>query len=309
MRRRDDAILSLATVFTAAVGGTLFTGRILTGVVLLLTLGPLNALVWRNGKARALRCAMVAADVLIFCVSLLLVTYHVRDYLARPCIGDVLSRSVATNADGQTRVVDADGLEYRQAPVALTSSDSPAAIVVLLHGNGGDWAEIITDTRWDRIVEERGWLLLAPVAPGHTWDERTDRAVLTALTDAVARLGSDRPPVLLTGRSDGASWTYRVGLRYHHVFRAIAPCAGSLWNLAPLHVFNSHALPVYIYHGAKDPIFPVEEARAAAQLLRHSGHDVVYHESADGGHSYTPEEAERVAAWFAEVIAGDSGRP
>lgn len=111
----------------------------------------------------------------------------------------------------------------------------------------------------------------------------------------------DRSRILLTGRSDGATWCYNVGLRYPDVFRAIAPVSGTLWPLAWLHAHRSQRVAVYIYHSVQDTIFPVDQARRAAALLRGAGHEVFNREDPSGSHAYTPEEAQRIADWFEKL--------
>ena len=148
---------------------------------------------------------------------------------------------------------------------------------------------------------QRTTKLFAPTSPEQTWGSDAHRVILASLNHAAARLPIDRSRILLTGRSDGATWCYNVGLRYPEVFRAIAPAAGSFWPLARLHARRSKTVAVYIYHGASDPIFPVSMARKAAALLRRTGHRVTYREDGHGGHEYTPEEARRIAEWFDQL--------
>jgi len=65
-------------------------------------------------------------------------------------------------------------------------------------------------------------------------------------------------------------------------------------------------VPVFITHGAKDPIIPVWQGRKAASTLRKYRFDVTYLEEPDYGHGMFDfkEAREKILTWFLERSAG-----
>lgn len=61
-------------------------------------------------------------------------------------------------------------------------------------------------------------------------------------------------------------------------------------------------LRAFIAHGRRDPLIPVEFARAARALLEQGGLDVEYHES-DVVHQIDPLHVPDAKAWLAETLA------
>ncbi len=61
-------------------------------------------------------------------------------------------------------------------------------------------------------------------------------------------------------------------------------------------------LPVFITHGARDPVISVDFARDARARLEAGGLPVDYHEH-EGGHHLDPPTLPRMTEWVAERIA------
>ena len=61
-------------------------------------------------------------------------------------------------------------------------------------------------------------------------------------------------------------------------------------------------LPVFITHGAGDPIIGVEFARDAIARLEPAGLDVQYHEHG-GGHTIDPSTVPALQAWMRQRVA------
>ncbi len=87
----------------------------------------------------------------------------------------------------------------------------------------------------------------------------------------------------LVGFSQGAALSYVLTLLYPHRVERMAALAGFLPAL--LDDFNISALkdkPIYIAHGTRDEIVPVEEARNAVAILQPSGAAIDYCENSAG---------------------------
>jgi phospholipase/carboxylesterase len=134
------------------------------------------------------------------------------------------------------------------------------------------------------------WSLLMPALDG-------DR--LAALVEQVAATWNvDRSRVLLTGISDGATFSLCYGLREGTPFTHLAPISGVLAPLDPRERAGATGKPIYLVHGALDWMFPVAIARMAHRELERWGAEVTYRELEDLSHTYPREENARILEWM-----------
>ena len=175
-------------------------------------------------------------------------------------------------------------------------------LVMALHGGSGHGRLFLWS--WLREARGRDVILVAPTAVGDTWslmEPQVDSGNLGVVLDAVAqRWRVDRSLLLLTGMSDGGTFTLLSGLDDASPFTHLAPVASSFHPLlltmtAPSRVIG---LPVYLVHGAMDWMFPVSMARGARQALTAAGALVTYREIADLSHVYPREEGSAILHWF-----------
>jgi phospholipase/carboxylesterase len=180
-------------------------------------------------------------------------------------------------------------------------------LVVALHGGSGSGREFLW--AWLREARGRRFLLLAPTAQGPTWSligPDVDGAMLRAMVAWVsARWRVKRSSILLTGLSDGGTFALLTGLGEASPFTALAPIAGVLH---PSNAINGNLVRavgkrIYLVHGARDWMFPVETAQRASDRLREAGAHIVYREIADLSHTYPREENGRILEWLDPVLA------
>jgi phospholipase/carboxylesterase len=175
-------------------------------------------------------------------------------------------------------------------------------LVMALHGGAGHGRLFLWT--WLREARARDLILVAPTATGSTWS-LTDPAVDTAHLDSVLafvrerwRVDPDR--MLLTGLSDGGTFTLLSGLAEDSPFTHLAPAAASFHPLL-LSLSDDRrlrGLPVYLMHGALDWMFPIRVGRDAAAALKAAGAAVNWREIADLSHAWPAEENGRIAAWL-----------
>ncbi len=173
-------------------------------------------------------------------------------------------------------------------------------LVVALHGGSGHGADFLWT--WLREARSRGFLLLSPTSVGDTWSllqPEIDTASVAGMVEKVAETWCVDPGrVMLTGMSDGGTFTMICGLQESVPFTHLAPISGVL---APL---DSNARrrvaekPVYLVHGGRDWMFPVETARMARAELERCGAALVYREIEDLSHTYPREENGRIVEWL-----------
>jgi phospholipase/carboxylesterase len=218
--------------------------------------------------------------------------------------------SVGLHYSGGTRGAGARGHFCLYVPESYDgSSDWP--LVVALHGGVGSGREFLWT--WLREARGRRFLLLAPTAIGPTWsligpdvDGERLRRVVSWVCERW-RVTPDR--VLLTGLSDGATYTLLTGLAEGSPFTALAPIAGVLH---PVNAVNGNldraaGTRIYLVHGALDWMFPVQTARWARDRLEEAGASLVYREIADLSHTYPREENGRILAWLDPSLAISDG--
>lgn len=171
-------------------------------------------------------------------------------------------------------------------------------LIVALHGGNGEGEHFIW--AWLREAKSRGYLLAAPSSAAGTWSPDDDAAVTGIVDEMAARYNVDRARVLLTGMSDGATFSFIFGLAHPDVFTALAPLCGVLHPAILTQGYLEHGknLPIYLVHGAKDWLFPIEQARMAAKVLAERKIDHVWRELPDHSHAYPRSENDRILDWF-----------
>ncbi len=179
----------------------------------------------------------------------------------------------------------------------------PWPLIVALHGGSGTGRGFVWT--WLREAKSRGYLLAAPSSRGSTWDPSDDGTVAGLVDEIAERYNVDRGRVLLTGMSDGATFTFIFGFAHPDRFTALAPLCGVLHPALLTHGYleNGKRLPVYMVHGAKDWIFPIETARVAAKVLAERKIDHVFRELPGLSHAYPRRENEHILNWFEEKAA------
>lgn len=180
--------------------------------------------------------------------------------------------------------------------------ERPTPLVVALHGGSGHGRGFLWT--WLREARSRSAILIAPTSRDDTWSlmgPDQDSANLHAMVDHVRSMWPvDSQRILLTGMSDGGTFSYLCGLREDGPFTHLAPISASFH---PLLLDGTSAdrlqgLPVYLIHGALDWMFPVEVARMARDALAAAGARVSYHEIADLSHTYPREQNALVLDWL-----------
>lgn len=180
-------------------------------------------------------------------------------------------------------------------------------LVVALHGGSGSGEDFLWT--WLTEARSRGLLLLSPTSLGSTWSMLGDDIDAPALRAMVAYIAEhwqvDPTRILLTGLSDGATYTLLCGLQPDMPFTALAPVCGVLHpgNLVNGNLERAAGRRIYLVHGARDWMFPIALARLAHQTLLRAGADVVFREIPDLSHTYPREENAAILEWFDPRLA------
>ncbi|MDF0651738.1 MAG: hypothetical protein P0121_09755 [Nitrospira sp.] len=175
------------------------------------------------------------------------------------------------------------------------------ALVVCLHGFGFTGEEYLE--RWRARLGE-DYLLACPTYPSGAWFTRqAEEVVLETIRQARRRYHTDPNRIFLTGMSNGGIGAWLIGMHHAPLFAGLAPMASGLDDVLMPFLANLRNTPVYMIHGAKDQVMPVELSRSIARELDRLGYPYVYREHQRehpmaGGHYFPREELPDLVAWF-----------
>lgn len=163
------------------------------------------------------------------------------------------------------------------------ASGRPAPVVIVLHGGGGNAANAVRMTGFDRVAERDGLITVYPDGTARqargrflTWNaghccaaamdnQVDDVGFIDAIIDTLVAAGrADGSRVYVTGMSNGAMMSHRLGRELSAKLAAIAPVAGAVFGdepppLAPM--------PAFIVVGADDQIVPPAGGPLQARAL------------------------------------------
>jgi phospholipase/carboxylesterase len=223
---------------------------------------------------------------------------------------DLLARLAADDPPPATGVMHAGGEPgARGAWSAYApeyySPDVAWPLVFALHGGAGNGRSFLWS--WLRDARSFGAILIAPTAIGDTWalqgPDMDTPNLLEMLDGAKRRWNIDESRILMTGMSDGGTFSYVSGLETGSPFTHLAPaCAAFHPFLAAMaDAGRLDGLPIHIAHGVQDWMFPVDMAREAAAALAAAGAEVTYREIDGLGHTYPRELNGPILEWLSSA--------
>lgn len=198
---------------------------------------------------------------------------------------------------------DPDAREAVWAYVPETySPETPAPLVFALHGGSGRGRAFLWS--WVKAARSRGAILVAPTSLGQTWaiqGEDRDTPHIAQIVEFVrSQWTIDPSRILLTGMSDGGTFTWTSGLEGRSPFTHLAPVAAAFH---PMLVQTADAsrvkgLPIHILHGSRDWMFHPDMARTADSYFRVAGANVTFREIEDLSHSYGADLSTMIMDWL-----------
>jgi predicted peptidase len=152
-------------------------------------------------------------------------------------------------------------------------------LMLYLHG-AGERSSNVFGVTWHgppklvRQGRDFPFLIVAPLCPPKQWWADTKLRQLLDHVEKQYRVDTNR--VYLTGMSMGGSGTWSLGLTDAKRFAAIAPICGNvkpafLKKLSPEQTEAIKSLPVWAFHGAKDPTIPVAASERMVDALKEMG--------------------------------------
>ena len=214
-----------------------------------------------------------------------------RDYAPQP---------IGTISDER---IDVQGRAYHLSlSVPLTYQPAKGyGLVVCLHGAGFTGEAYLE--RWQARLGE-DYVLACPTAPMGAWFTRgAEELVLATIRSVQRRYHIDPDRIFLTGMSNGGIGAWVIGMHDAPLFAGLAPMASGLDDVLMPFLANLRSTPIYIIHGAKDQVMPVELSRTITKELTRLGYPFVYREHdrehpMAGGHYFPREELPELVTWL-----------
>ena len=176
---------------------------------------------------------------------------------------------------------------YLFVPEGL-SKEKPAPLLVLLHGSGHNGKLLVE--HWQKLAAQEGLILAGPDARSpEQWGMPQDGPLF--LRDLVEELKKTQPVdparVYLFGHSAGAIFGLYMTALESEYFAAVAASAGALResNFGMLDE-SERKIPVALFVGTRDPLFPVSVVRATRDAYTKRGFTAELTEIPNHDHNY-----------------------
>ena len=158
-------------------------------------------------------------------------------------------------------------------PEGYGEKDKRWPLILFLHGAGerGEDLNKVKVHGPPKIVEKKKdfpFIVVSPQCPKDVWWNEKVEVLINLLDEIEARYNVDTERVYLTGLSMGGYGTWALGSKYPERFAAVAPiCGGGLRFMA----FGLTDMPIWVFHGAKDKVVPVEESKEMVKMIKARG--------------------------------------
>jgi predicted peptidase len=175
-------------------------------------------------------------------------------------------------------------------------------LMLFLHGAGESGTDLtkVKQHGPPKIVETKKdfpFILVSPQSSGRGWNADTLNALLD---DVMQNYRVDPDRVYLTGLSMGGFGTWALAAAHPERFAAIAPiCGGG----NPRDAAKIKDLPIWVFHGAKDPTVPLRSSQAMVDALKEAkAPEVKFTIYPDAGHDSWTETYNNpdLYKWFLE---------
>jgi len=157
-------------------------------------------------------------------------------------------------------------------------------LLLFLHGAGerGSNLDLVKIHGPPKLVaagQKLPMVVVSPQCPSNRWWEPQQ---LTALVDEIVEKHKiDRDRIYVTGLSMGGFGTWALAATTPERFAAIVPiCGGG----EPFRVRRHAHVPAWVFHGAKDPVVPLDQSQRMVDALKRAGGNVRFTIYPEAGH-------------------------
>ncbi|MEO8232795.1 MAG: prolyl oligopeptidase family serine peptidase [Ignavibacteriota bacterium] len=187
-------------------------------------------------------------------------------------------------------------------PADYNTSDSTFPLVLFLHGAGerGTDLEKVKIHGIPKLINQGKEFPFIVVSPQCVEDKTWDTDILSALLDEIElNFRVDKNRIYVTGLSMGGNGTWSLAIAQPNRFAAIAPVCG--WNM-PSDACTIKDLPIWVFHGTKDNVIPIESSEFMVERLKSCGSNVKFTIYPEANHDAWTEtyNNEELYKWFLE---------
>lgn len=210
------------------------------------------------------------------------------------------------------RSVAISGTSYRYQVYVPSqwNKHSTWPVILFLHGAGerGDDGLLQTDVGLGHAIRQNAaaWgqfvIVMPQCAKERVWTQPDmEEVALAALEHGIKEFHGDRSRVYLTGISMGGYGTWSIASHHPGMFAALVPICGGIEAPRSLPALKTDLagdydpyrdtaqkigkIPTWVFHGAADPVVPVEGSQKMVEALRAVGSEVRYTEYPDVQHN------------------------
>ena len=180
------------------------------------------------------------------------------------------------------------GVEYRLFGGTGLDPEKSYPLVIYLHGKNGNVMEPEQPGQArtfssESNYQDRPCIIMAPQSPGRTtsWSGELASNVVKVAKKLMKDLPVDEDRVYVTGYSMGGYGTFYLLGSESKMFAAGVPIAGGGSTSAAREM---RKIPIWVFHGDKDPTVPVEQSRDMVEALEKARAPVKYTEYPGEGH-------------------------
>ena len=244
----------------------------------------------------------------------------VRESSAIKAVLDGIAKAKAEWQKALGAVIEVRVPTYLPCRVRVPDGYDPAKcypLLIGLHGFGGSSENFMS--LWDEFGRN-DFIYAAPEAPyptrlggrfGYNWklvdpakDDQADMA-RQCTEDYIVKLVQELrakykvTDVYLMGFSQGAGYTYMIGISNPRLFKGIMVFGGGLdaaW-VTEAKLCVAKDLPIFIGHGRQDRIVDYKAATLARDVLKEHGYDVTFVDF-EGGHTMPKDILQKAIQWM-----------
>jgi polyhydroxybutyrate depolymerase len=169
------------------------------------------------------------------------------------------------------------GTAHRHYELFVPTDKPNMPLVIALHGRGGTGRQMERMSHFDEVAAREQFVVAYPDGIDHRWnDGRLETAttvddvgfIASLIDELAARYQIDRSRVYVTGISNGAMMSFRLGCDLADRIAAIAPVAGNV----PAAIACTPRQPVslLLINGTDDPLVPYDGGNVGGRLHRGS---------------------------------------
>lgn len=215
--------------------------------------------------------------------------------------------------------------------IETQTGENPVATILIMHGLGADGRDFLPIAKQLDLSSIGPVRFLFPNAPsipvtinggyvmpawydllGTELTKREDEAGLRASQASIEALiarektrGIAANRIVLAGFSQGCAMALMVGLRHAEQLAGVVGMSGYLPLAAKSSDEQSAAskgMPIFLAHGTRDGVVPLDRALASRDALKTLGYEVEWHEYLME-HSVCPQEINDLEGWLKRALA------